>query len=81
MNNVKKKMARLSAYVPKDSPSVPEKVECSKCGRDSGLPPYLTIKNLSHCLTCNGWVPSPDSPGEWVCPECWDELAPDDEYV
>ena len=78
---MKKKRARLTAYVPKDSLSGPEKVECSKCGRDSGLPPYLTIKNLSHRLTFNGWVPSTDSPGEWVCPECWDEIAPEDEYV
>lgn len=74
-------MARPPAYVLKTSPRGPEKVECSKCGRDSGLPPFLTVKNMTHWLNCQGWVPSPDSPGEWICPEGCDELAPDDEYV
>lgn len=73
-------MAKPPAYVPKTSPRGPEKVECSKCGRDSGLTPFLTIKNMVHRLNCKCWVPSPDSPGEWICPECRDELSLEYDY-
>lgn len=68
-------MTRKPMKVRKDpGPRGPEKVECSRCGKNSRLNPHLLIKTITVRLNGHGWIPDPISPGDWVCPKCKEEL-------
>lgn len=68
-------MSRPSSYIPRKSPRGPERVECTECGRDSGLTRFMTIRSWVARLRAAGWMPSQSgNPGGWVCPECAGEL-------
>lgn len=54
-------------------------IECSRCPRTWNDPTkILTLRTLGRLLSSSGWMPDPESPGSWMCPECSEELTPDD---